>query len=217
MNDARRLLLERYFDGELAAAEQDELRRDLADDPAALRHLDQLALLRTLARAHDPSVQPALAAPKTAVVQPAWRFAIPIALAAAASLVLMLTAPGERPAGRGLAPSVAALPKSSAVVEARPAALRSRAANPLEVELIRLANTPSRRPERAARAVLSRGSPLQRRPAAREILALELANGAVRAALTRPRRAVPSASAVPSQGRRHPNVQRAHATSSPRA
>jgi hypothetical protein len=206
MNDKRKLLLERYFDGELPAEARDALHRELAGDPAASRHLDQLGVLRKLARAHDPTARRR---------RSGWFVA---AGALAASLLLIvLSAPRIRPAVRGPASSSAESPEAISVA-VRPTAVPSSAAIPLEVELIRLANAPSRGPEGAARAVLSRvpGSPSQRRPASQEILALELANGSPRAPLALPRAAATPGVTASGPARRHPPSTRSHVPTSPK-
>jgi len=218
MNESQRLRLERDFDGELPAAERDGLRRELADDPEASRHLNHLAVLRTLARAHDPAGRPSVAGPMVVAFRPARRRFLRLAVpaAAAASLALALTVPWGRQAARNPAPPRVASPPPAAVV-VRPVRPLSLPRTPLEIELIRLANAPARGPERAARAVLSRKGSSQRRPASREILALELANGSPRAAVTLPKAAVSPGASAPGPIRRPLTPHRPTAPSGPRA
>lgn len=218
MNESQRLRLERDFDGELPAAERDDLRRELAHDPDASRHLDQLAALRTLARAHDPAARPAVAAPTVVAFRPPRRrlrrIAVPAAVAA--GFVLALTVPWGRQVARKSVPPRAASPQPDAVAvrPVRPLALPR---TPLEIELIRLSNAPARGPERAARAVLSRKGSSRRRPASREILALELANGSPRAAVSLPKAAVSPGASTPGPIRRPLPPHRSPAPSGPRA
>jgi hypothetical protein len=169
MNDERRLLLERLFDGEARA---DDLR-SMDDDPEARAFLRQLKLLRALARRHDPSAETQARRSESIVDRPQRR-ALTVPLAVAASLLITAlairfgtgTKPGMTPpqAGPSRPASVAATNKVRAL---RPS---------LEIELYRWANAISPRREDAAADVLARVASLRGRSAVREVLVLELAN-----------------------------------------
>ena len=205
MNDARKRLLERYFDGALAPSEHDAVGRMLADDADASNYLAQLALLRRLARAHEPTPQPVV----LRVSRRRW--GRPLALAAsalAACLVLVLTIPREQPVDRTPSAPPASPPRKNVVASGPPAP-----GNPLEVEVMRLANSPLHGPEGDARVVVAR----TRLSAAREVFLLKLANGAPHGALSLPRSTASPAATNFGALRRHSRAQRSHTAAQPRA
>jgi hypothetical protein len=179
MNDRDRLRLERLFDGEPDEDDREALGRELSEDPAARRHLDELGFLRALARSHDPAGS---ATPPRAA-RPAVRSArrrLPLAAAALAAGLLALMAlpagpPADRvPAARALAPP-APPPRRPAAVSPAPSP-RVEADRPIEVGLYLWANAPSRPSEQAARLILARDPSPRRRTASQDVLVLELAN-----------------------------------------
>jgi hypothetical protein len=169
MNDERRLLLERLFDGEARA--QDHLSE--GDDPQARAYLRQLELLRALARRHDPDAEAPARRSGAAVDRPRRR-ALTVSLAVAASL--MITALGMRFGMRTKPATIPppAGPSRSGLIAATNQARVSRPS--LEVELFRWANAISPRREDAVAGVLARVASPRGRSPAREVLVLELAN-----------------------------------------
>ena len=207
MNDERRLLLERLFDGEARADDQ----RSADDDPQARAYLRQLELLRALARCHDPAaVVPARLS--VAVVDRPRRRALTVTLAVAASL--MITALAIR---FGLGTKSGTIPPPAG--PARPgrvaATIQVPASRPsLEVELYRWANAISPRREDAAAGVLARVVSLRGRSPAREVLVLELANATPGSSAKLPRSVVSHAAAT-SPSIRRPAANHRHRLSSP--
>jgi hypothetical protein len=165
MTDERRLELERFFDGELPPDRQAEAARLVAEDGDARLYVDRLARLRALARAHESA----------AAARPSRR-RIPLVLAGAAAALAASVAALVVWWGR-TASEASTAPGSAAVVVPALIAVPSGRFGPIrEVELYTWANRNRRRPETAAGAVLlSRARP-GRRPAALEVLALDLAN-----------------------------------------
>jgi hypothetical protein len=210
VNDERRRILERLFDGEPVELDPG----DAGDDPESLAYLRRLSLLRQLALVHDP----AAAAPsrQALFVPPRSRQRIRAAILALAASVLFMTFMVHH--GRRTGPEPASIPAAPAwpaagkgVVDARKAGFRS-PRPPLEVELYRWANACSPYQEDAAGVALSRAGSLEGRPAAREILVLELANAAPGSAVKLPR-AVASQATTTRGLIRKPESSRRHRTS----
>lgn len=172
MNARRSAELERLFDGEMDESEADALRAEAADDPDALRYLELLGHLRTLARAHDPTAAEAPAARRGPRLRRVLRPVLTVAAALLAWLAFPM-APAPRPDPE---PGETRTPTIRATRAAYRPAARPRPDGPTEVGLHLWVNAPSRRPEQAARIVLARGAGPRGRADAREVLALELAN-----------------------------------------
>jgi hypothetical protein len=172
VNDERRLELERYFDGELHLDRHAEIARLVSEDGETRLYLRRLARLRDLARSHEL----AAGRPASRVLTPppprsrAPRGPVVAAAALAAGVALMVVwRIRTAPEGPGAATSVA--PAPIVVPFERPASIP-------EVELYTWANRSRRRPEAAASAILFSGARSGKRPAAAEVLALDLANAA---------------------------------------
>ncbi|GAC1471082.1 MAG: hypothetical protein NVSMB9_16830 [Isosphaeraceae bacterium] len=205
MNDEERLLLlQRLFDNELSDDDRQFLAQARVDDPESRRYLDQLSRLRVLANRHEPTVS--RARPIRFAVEPKARSAHRVLLsfgAIAAGLVAWLAFLNSQPLERGRADgplSVVRAPVGR--VETRSTRTPEQAQGPLEVELYRWANTPARGASGTARAVLSGSSTSHRRSAAREILALELANATPRAMGKVPRVVLSNGALIPGPFRR---------------
>ena len=169
MNDEGRLELERYFDGELPADRRTEIARLLAGDAEARRHLGRLARLRSLARSRGPAMSrgvPSLAPrPLTRAIRNAATAALAASLAA---VILWRGGPApDVPDAVGPPPIIVSAP--GATVAERPVPIP-------EVKLYTWANQDRRPPETAANVVLRSSGRARRRPAAVEVLALDLAN-----------------------------------------
>jgi hypothetical protein len=195
MNHDRLAELGRLFDGELDEAAADALRASIEDDPEGRAYLERIGRLRALARAHDPAVPPGVTRPR----RPRARRILRSAPAIAATLLVLLGFPTDPPGRRAPEPAPATRVAQVASRPTPPAWIGP--ADPLEVDLHVWANTPSRRPEQAARLVLARAAGPRPRLAAREVLALELANATPGAAgrvrdVTSPR-ATPARPSVP--------------------
>jgi hypothetical protein len=215
VNDERRQILERFFDGE--AVNDDP--RAAANEPEDDAYLRQLGLLRELSRRHDPA---SASPPRRAVVippRPGFRKYAAI-LALAASLLLMVFAARRWPMGdRVPHPMPVASPEASTNAEVVvDAAVVPRSRGPsVEIELYRWANAESPRREDAARIVLARVEGLHARPASREVLALELANS-VTGSVPRIARSVSShATTTPGPSRRPAPSNRHRPIHPPRA
>jgi hypothetical protein len=212
----RRREIERLFDGELPEGDRARLLDELLEDPEGRDHLDRLAILRGLARRHDPASK----IPRREVILSTTRRPVPwwLAVAATAAAVALLCWPRGR---ENQPPRVVTIGPSGKVIVAPSRSSTGRAPPPfdrppLEVELYRWANTPARAPGQAALLVLSPPSPSRKRSPADEILALELANGPSAArgnvrrfAVSRGSKATPpSRAAAPGQRPRaaHPEV-----------
>jgi hypothetical protein len=173
MNDEARLELERYFDGELPADRHAEVARLLSEDHEARVYLDRLAGLRALAQRHDPAAgRPAglvaISLPSRPRRVRAWAIAVAALAVSIAALVV----------GRNHSTSEAPDAPNLRVV-AGPTQVPPEPNPPIrthEVALYTWANTAQRRPEPAASALLLPRMYSGKRPAAVEILALELAN-----------------------------------------
>jgi negative regulator of sigma E activity len=173
MNDARRLELEQYFDGELPGGPHSEVARQLAEDPEARRYLNQLSLLRGLARRHDPladvtAIQMSIASgfrARSARARAATAAAVAAGIVAA---VVWRNNPNQKP-------TVATVVKTAAPL-ARAAPVVSRRSRWPELAAYAWANATSKRPESAALALLAPKTRGGRRRASVEILALRLAN-----------------------------------------
>ena len=172
MNDHRRLELERFFDGESPGPEAAAVEGGLAADPAAARYLAELDALRRLANRHDPAAgHPGLGGlPTIPFNTPSrnwWRPAVAAAAVLAAAI------------GWGLSRDSVEVPTRTTqmpkLVEASPAprSVPEGGESP-EVAWHRWANAKPRRPEVAGRALWQSAG--RRRPAALEVLTLELAN-----------------------------------------
>ncbi|MGO9920337.1 MAG: hypothetical protein ACLQIB_37305 [Isosphaeraceae bacterium] len=215
MNDARREILERLFDGEPVAGDP----RDAADDAESLAYLQRLSLLRELARRHDPAA--ALPARQPAFVPPRSRRRILATLLAVAASVLFAAlvlrngsrAKLERASIPSEPPPSCAHDEGAVTAPARPRSPRPT----LEVELYRWANESSPYPDDAAGVVLSRVGSLRGRHASREILALELANATPGSAIKIPRSEASPATATPGLIRKPGSSRRHRFSSSPRA
>ncbi len=175
MNDERRLELEQYFDGELPLDRHTEIARLVSEDGEARLYLHRLARLRNLARSHQPAAgRPAsrvLPSPPPEWGAPRGLAVATVALAASVAAVIVWR-------GR-MAPEMPGAPASAAsVAPAAVVAPSERLAPILEVELYTWANRNQRRPETAASAIFFSGSRSRKRPAAVEVLALDLANAA---------------------------------------
>jgi hypothetical protein len=172
MTDDRRLEIERRFDGELDG--EGDLSsvafETLKIDSEARRHLDRLAMLRELARRHDPASE----IPRSTFDLPgrrARRAPWWLAVAASAAAIAVLAWPSTR------VEPPAKLVKTGTTVKSTVRSFEPTIDRPpLEVELYGWANTASRAPKQAARLVLAPASPSRKRSPADEILALELAN-----------------------------------------
>ena len=192
MTDHHKQMLEQYFDGELDRQDVAELERVMAEDPQAMRYLNHLGLLRRVARKHDPAGEVATVAPARRVpsaasssTRPArpWRRARLLAACSLAAGILgllliyrdrsVLVDGTPRPA----APRIWSERTSTPIGRvARPRTNPAPASDPLEIELIRWANSTPRGRASVARVFLARTAAPHRRSNAREILAIELAN-----------------------------------------
>ncbi len=215
MNDERRQVLERLFDGEPAVQDP----RDEADDAESLAYVRRLSLLRELALRHDPAAAIPPGQPVLVPLRSRRRtVAAVLALAASVLFVALMVHHGRR-AHPGPA-SIPAAPSSpsagSSVADARIAGSRS-PRPPLEVELYRWANESPPYRDDAAGVALSRVGTLQGRPASREILALELANAIPGSAVNFPRSVASRATASPGSIRKFGSSRRHRPTPSPRA
>ncbi len=215
MNDERRQILERLFDGEPVADDP----RDAADDDESLGYLRQLSLLRELALRHDPTA--AIPPRRPVYVPPRSRrriLATVLAVAASVLFMVLMINYGRR-TDRELASIPAARARPSAgtnVADEQTASPRS-PRPPLEVELYRWANESSPYRDDAAGVALSRVGAHHGRPASREILALELANAVPGSAVNFPRSVGSRASASPGSVRKLGSSRRHQISPSPRA
>jgi hypothetical protein len=215
VNDERRQILERLFDGELVVDDS----RDEADDAESLAYLRRLSLLRELALSYDPA---AAVPPRRPVHVPqrSRRRIFATALAMAASVWFMVLMVLHR---RRTDPEPASIPAAPAwpsagtsVADARIASPRS-PRPPLEVELYRWANESSPYRDDAARVALSRVRSLRGRPASREILALELANAIPGSAVSFPRSVASRTTVSPGSSRKFGSSRRLRPSPSPGA
>jgi hypothetical protein len=214
MNDERRLILERRFDGESRADDPIEA----ADDAESLAYLRRLSLLRQLALKHDPAGTVPPRRPLFVPDRSRGRIsAIILALAASVLFMTLLVHNGWRTdLGPASIPAASAWPSvGTTVADAVIASPRS-PRPPLEVELFRWANAFSPYQEDAAGVALARVGSLQGRPASREILALELANTTPGSAVKFPRLLASQAKAPPGSFRKPGSSRRHRSTSSPR-
>jgi hypothetical protein len=215
LNDERRQILERLFDGEPIVDEQCYE----ADDAESLAYIRQLGLLRELALRHDPAA--AFPAQRPLLVPPRSRrraLSAVLALAASVLFTALVVHYGRRAdPGPSSIPGAIAWPSvDTNVANGRSASPRS-PRPPLEVELYRWANESSPYRDDAAGVALSRVGSLQGRPASREILALELANGIPGSAVNFPRSFAARATASPGSVRKIGSSRRHRPNPSPKA
>jgi hypothetical protein len=215
MNDERRQILERLFDGEPAVDDP----RDEADDAGSLAYVRRLSLLRELALRHDPAAAILPGRPVLVPLRSRRRdLAIVLAIAASVLFVTLMVHHGRRADPRPA--SIPASPPSpsagSSVAGARIASPRS-PCPPLEVALYRWANESAPYRDDAAGVALSRVGSLQGRPASREILALELANAIPGSAVNFPRSVISRTTASPGSIRKFGSSRRHRPASSPKA
>jgi anti-sigma factor RsiW len=194
VNDEYRLDLGRYFDGELPEAERERVERQLTADPAAMRYVEQLRLLRRLADRHDPSSGSRSAGPidvrpwqRAAAWRPhAWR--VSAAAAAAAAIIGLVWYANSPRKLQHTTPKVSSasanVEKSSKPIEpsgsgsAAPGAAPHVAPPSLELDAQRFAwaNGELTSPSAAARVVLDARPRHGSRSSNVEILAIELAH-----------------------------------------
>jgi hypothetical protein len=211
MTGKHRFQLERYFDCELHGAERAVVACLLTEDSEAVRHWDRLMALRRLAQRHDPAAtvprtrpvaNPQVIASAGPVVDwspehsgslRAWRHPHPIVVSVAsvlaASLFLALVPLDEVPirrvgpiGGNGKPAEVTTRPRLTATSPGRGGAEGRRSS--WDVVIYGWANAPPGPPEQVAVHLLGHApTPNRRRSAAREILALELANASAAGAM----------------------------------
>jgi hypothetical protein len=173
MNDKTRLELEQYFDSELPAHERAGAACLLDEDGEARRYLARLAELRAVAQRHERATH----RPSSEVRMPLssrsrmWR-AWGIAAAALAAIVVPVVV--WRRQSTFEAPGAPGLTFVAGPTKFPPCDDSSIQSD--EIALYTWANTDQRRPEAAASALLLPRMRSGKRPAAVEILALELAN-----------------------------------------
>jgi len=175
MNDRARVELERYFDGELPADRCAKVARLLAEDLDAGAYWDRLARLRVLAQRHDPAagcltgsvVIPLSSRPQRVC---AWAIA---AAASAASIAAALALRNDSTSEMPGAPNLVVVAGPTQVPPGPNPTIRTQ-----EVALYTWANSAQRPPEPAVSALLLPSMRSAKRPAAVEILALDLANAA---------------------------------------
>jgi len=215
MNDERRQILERLFDGERVADDP----RDAADDDESLGYIRQLSLLRELALRHDPA---AAVPPRRPVhVPPRSRrriFATVLAMAASVLFVVLIVNYGRRTdPERASIPAARGWPSAGTIDAGAQRASRRSRRPPLEVALYRWANESAPYRDDAAGVALSRLGSLHGRPASREILALELANAVPGSAVNFPRSVASRATASPVSVRKFGSSRRHQLSPTPRA
>jgi len=173
MNDKARLELERYLDDELPAGRQAVVARLLSLDHEARVYLDRLARLRDLARRHDPAaahpgVRAVIPLPSRPRRHSPWAIAAAAVVASGLATIVWRNRP---------TPEAAVARNAAAVASPPQVALTS---SPLirtqDVALYTWANTAQRRPEPAVSALLRIRTRSEKRSAALEILAIDLAN-----------------------------------------
>ena len=215
MNDDRRQILARCFDGESVVDDPHEAVKDAE----SLAYLRRLSLLRELAVRHDPA---AAGSPRQPVfVVPRSRWPIPATIVAvAASLVFMIVIRRDGPRADRESGSIAdarARPAAGPSTARVPIRIRRSPQPPLEVELYRWANESAPYREDSAGVVLSLASRLVGRPASREILALVLANATPGSSIKLPRLVASRATSTPGSVRKLGTSRRHRPSPLPRA
>jgi hypothetical protein len=175
MNDERRLELEQYFDGELSPDRHAEIARLLRGDGEARLYLRRLTRLRNLARSHERAARRRAS---RVLLPPPPRSRAPRVLAVATAALAASVAAAIVWRGRTASEVPGASSPTTIVAPGPIAAPPERTTLIREVELYTWANRNHRRPEAAASAILFSGARPGKRPAAVEILALDLVNAA---------------------------------------
>jgi len=179
MNDRARLELEQYFDGELPADRRAKVARLLAEDHEASAYWDRMARLRALAQRHDPAAGYPVGLVATPLPSRSRRVCASAIAAGAlvASITALVVWRDHSSSGVPGAPNLVVVAGPTQVPPVSNPTIRSP-----EIAFFTWANSAQRPPEPAASALLLSRMRSAKRPAAVEILALDLANAATNVA-----------------------------------